>query len=212
MPVFVATPTLGREGRIPSESRHSVWLLAENKGCLMSDEPMVIDVLVSGSTFFQQHVTTTCLRAEMLADKLEASGSPADVQQVRQLWTEAELPSFCAQTWARVWSAVRNSAHAAKVMSRKERKALLILPEVITVFRGARRGGERGWSWTLDRAVAADFAVRYADPSDAPGTARLYVARVRRDDVVAYFEIGGEREVIIDPETIDWHAVGVEQL
>lgn len=167
------------------------------------------DLWDMGSEFFRQQVRDSCRVAVELAEQLEGGKADTVLPRVKNLWIEAELPSHCPQAWARLWAAVRRAPDPARVMSARERRTLRALADPVTVFRGARAGGERGWSWTLRRSVALEFAVRYTEPGDVASQARLCIARVHTTDVIAYFRLGGEDEVIIDPGSIDWDAVRI---
>lgn len=170
----------------------------------MTDDVAHHDPMATGSEAFQQQVRDSCRRATELADLLESGNDPRVLRQVRRAWIEAELPSHCPEAWARLWTAVQRSADPSRVMSGRDSRRLRALKDPVTVYRGARAGGERGWSWTLRRAVALDFALRYSACEDGSDHARLCVARVRTVDIIAYFTWGGEDEVIIDPHNIDW--------
>lgn len=83
-------------------------------------------------------------------------------------------------------------------MTRWERRQLSRLPERVPVFRGGITGGERGWSWTLHRDVAADFAVRYED-DDTALTPAVWSTHVDRSAIIALLSGGDEEEVILSP-------------
>lgn len=160
---------------------------------------------------FEQHVRTECERAETLAARIGVENVAPYKRRIRRAWVEAELPSRCPDAWARIWRAVAASS-ADRVMSRRERRFHAALPTVVTVYRGFSGEGARGWSWTLDRAVAADFAVRY-DESDGAGDSgepRVCTVQVERDAIIACLLVGGEEEVIIDPDRIDWSSARIE--
>ncbi len=178
----------------------------------MIDEPTGPDPLATGSEYFRKQVRDSCRKASEFADRIER-GEPAKVLPlVRRLWIEAELPSYCQESWSRLWSAVRSTDDPSRVMSGKERRRLAALPDPVTAYRGARAGGERGWSWTLTRSIAVEFAVRDEQPDDEAGVARVCTAPVPKTDIIALFQLGGEDELIVDPSTLDWGAVSIEKL
>ena len=169
--------------------------------------------MVAGSEAFERHVVEGCRRAGELADRIDAGHLATELRGVRSAWIETEMPSLCTDAWARVWDAVRTAPDPTRVMRWRERRRYRSLPGTVTVYRGAAPGGERGWSWTLDRGVAADFAVRYTEgDDDEPADARLCAAPVPRTDVLALFLHGGELEIVLDPGRLDWDAVEVETL
>lgn len=161
---------------------------------------------------FEQHLREGCRRAEAIAERIDAGHLASELPRVRAAWVEIELPSRCPKAWARIWDAVRSAPDPARVMRWRERRRYRSLPATVTVHRGASPGGERGWSWTLDRTVAEDFAVRYSLDDDEPADARLCTARVPRTDVLALFLHGGELEIVLDPRRLGWRGVEVEQL
>ena len=67
-----------------------------------------------------------------------------------------------------------------------------------------------GWSWTLDRSVAEDFARRYRE--DASDEALLVTADVDRAVVIAYLRSGGEDELILDPDALDWGTITITRV
>ena len=162
------------------------------------------DLWALSSDFFQQQVRESCRRAATLAELLEAGDDLNALPAIRTLWIEAELPSQCPREWSRLWAAVKRSAYRSRVMSPRERRVLGRLSDPVTVYRGALVGGERGWSWTLQKPVALDFAARYCGLENGIDQARLCIAEVHTADIIAYFELGDEDEVIIDPLSIDW--------
>ena len=160
---------------------------------------------------YLRQVRHGCRRACELADRIEA-GDVTALPLLKDAWIETELPSYCPDSWSRAWRAVRAAPDPSAVMSASERRRLRALPDRITVFRGVTAGGEHGWAWSVDRSVAEDFAVRYTGLGDDSDEPRLCIVEIHRSQVIAYFHIGHEHEVIIDPEEIDWSDVVVESL
>lgn len=80
-----------------------------------------------------------------------------------------------------------------EMMTPKERKTLDAMPNTITVYRGCARGNIRGWSWSLDRTVAAGFPFlnRYklAEPL-------LVTGIIHKRDVLALKMERKEQEII----------------
>lgn len=67
------------------------------------------------------------------------------------------------------------------------------LPDEIMIYRGiSKRGSIKALSWTLDMHKAEWFSQRFGKKS------RVYRAKIRREDVLAYFAGRGEYEVVVD--------------
>ncbi|MDO5627260.1 MAG: hypothetical protein Q4G43_02955 [Mobilicoccus sp.] len=163
------------------------------------------------SAAFEQQVRESCMKAERLATQL-ANGDGDALRSVRRAWIEAELPSRCMEAWQTIWEAVRTAGPTAPVMTATERRRYAAMPDPVTLFRGCSPGGEYGWSWTLDREVAIDFAHRYEEDT-APGDAALLcTVTVPTSLVIAYLRIGGEDEVIIDPCSLSDVGLSIETL
>lgn len=74
----------------------------------------------------------------------------------------------------------------------------------LAIYRGARLGGERGWSWSTDRDVAAWFARR---EHDCGTPAVLLRATIAPEYILGVFNDRNEAEVLIDPDGLEWSAV-----
>ena len=159
---------------------------------------------------YERHVRAGCELAEELAERMERAGVESLMRRIRRAWVEAELPSRWPDAWARIWRAVAE-ADPARVMSRRERRALSALPPTVTVYRGYSGEGARGWSWTRRRDVAEDFAVRYDEPGKA-GDPSVCVAELDTSTVIALLLLGNEEEVIIDPDRIEWTRARIEPI
>ncbi|MDO5513462.1 hypothetical protein [Corynebacterium sp.] len=152
---------------------------------------------------FEEHVRASCRVAEDLASRIDVDGAAALFPRIRRAWIEAEMPSRCPEAWARIWRAV-GDADPARVMSARELRALEDLPTTVTAYRGFCGDGARGWSWTPEREIAEDFAVRYDEP------AFLCAVTVGKDAIIVYLLDGDESELILDPELIDWDEARIE--
>lgn len=90
------------------------------------------------------------------------------------------------------------------LVSKEEQLLLRNLPEVVTVYRGVTRiheDGERDRSsWTLDKKVTRNFALRWARNVGEGG--HIYRGEINRDEILAYFDSRDEQEVICQPENI----------
>lgn len=86
-------------------------------------------------------------------------------------------------------------ADKSYLMSKREQKKFNALPEKVTIYRGVNNPGYKyGFSWTLDKRIAYWFANRYENKESY-----VYECTVDKKDLVCYFEIRNEEEVIIDP-------------
>lgn len=66
-------------------------------------------------------------------------------------------------------------------------------PETITVYRGCKEGqNENGYSYTTDESIASWFANRFNN-----GTPKVVELTVKKEDILAYTNSRGEKEVII---------------
>jgi hypothetical protein len=64
---------------------------------------------------------------------------------------------WSASRWLRTRLRAANRQHVECMMEPEEHKALRLLPETITVYRGAHAFNRWGLSWTLSRSVAVEF-------------------------------------------------------
>ncbi len=76
----------------------------------------------------------------------------------------------------------------------------------LAIYRGARLGGERGWSWSTDRDVAAWFARR---SHDFGTPAVLLSATIAPAYILGAFHDRNEAEVLIDPDGLEWSEVQI---
>ena len=84
-------------------------------------------------------------------------------------------------------------------MTESEERKLLSLPKQVDVFRGGQQANISGWSWTLDRSTAEQFA--FAGATDNRPLLAI-ASGLSSSAILAYIETDGIPEVIIDPFTI----------
>jgi len=84
-------------------------------------------------------------------------------------------------------------------MTESEEKKLLSLPKQVDVFRGGQQANISGWSWTLDRLTAEQYA--FAGATDNRPLLAI-ASDLSSSAILAYTETDGIPEVIIDPFTI----------
>lgn len=83
-------------------------------------------------------------------------------------------------------------------MSKGEQKKFNALPDKVIIYRGVNNPKYKyGFSWTLDKRIAYWFANRYENKESY-----VYECTVDKKDLICYFEIRNEKEVIIDPLTL----------
>lgn len=84
-------------------------------------------------------------------------------------------------------------------MKESERKRFETLPSVVNVFRGGQQSSIAGWSWTLNRQSAEQFARNNAT-DHRPLLA--VVTDLPSESVLAITENSEGTELIIDPLTV----------
>lgn len=129
---------------------------------------------------------------------------------VTDTWILCDAPGLAEDDWRYLFTDVYCSGKAS-MMSEAERTALAELPDPVPVFRGfTRDGGERGFSWTLDRKRAEWFALEFHNgprmemlfEDAAGGHPRLAVGCVAKRDLIALLLEREEREVLALPEDV----------
>lgn len=134
---------------------------------------------------------------------------------LRKLWTMAEIFLPDAAIWAKLLECKRKFRRL--IMNEAERTKLESMPGNFKVYRGyCHLGGEAGYSWTLSKAKARQFA-EYATGGRRAmcGADRFngqFVAfgTVNKDDVIAYFQDRSEKEIVVAPGKV--HGIEVEVL
>ncbi len=130
-------------------------------------------------------------------------------KEVSWLWTDSENIWQNLKDWRRVWRSKRPGRET--VMDDDERAKLQSLPDVIEVFRGTYLWPwmDRGLSWTLDRDRAIWFAYRFKPEHAEPS---LISGKVRKKNVLAYFDGRSEQEIVMLPERLITDSSHVEEL
>ena len=117
---------------------------------------------------------------------------------VGDFWTDSENIYQNFDEWLQLWEAETPGRESA--MDERERAALAAMPDVLTVHRGYQHEDSMmGLSWTLDHKRAIWFANRTRRP-DEPGY--VVTAKVRKEDVLAYFMGREEEEIVALPESL----------
>mgnify|MGYP000007562430 FL=1 len=84
-------------------------------------------------------------------------------------------------------------------MTESEERKLLSLPKQVDVFRGGQQANISGWSWTLDRSTAEQYA--FAGATDNRPLLAI-ASGLSSSAILAYIETDGIPEIIIDPFTV----------
>lgn len=69
-------------------------------------------------------------------------------------------------------------------------------PEIVTIYRGVRKCGKMGISWTLSKDKAIWFAQRYNKDEGI-----VYKAKIKSKGILYYID-SNEQEVIVDPKKL----------
>lgn len=125
--------------------------------------------------------------------------------------TDAEFSEYAADVWidsdnirqnTRQWEALWSSPRLIRdaMMNEDERTTLDELPDDVTVWQGHTSARHDGWSWTIRRTTAVEFAQRFAITEGS--RARVSEAVVPKSAILAYFGRRGEFEVIVDARAL----------
>lgn len=132
---------------------------------------------------------------------------PVFFESIKECLSEKDFAEILSNYWASFgitgmpktkflsWFQEANKSY---LMDKGERKVFDALPKEVTIYRGVDNPEYKyGFSWTLDKKVAQWFANR-----NESKRAYVYECIVDKEDLICYFEIRNEKEVIIDPETL----------
>ena len=110
-------------------------------------------------------------------------------------WVSTHETSINTWDWLRLFRDPRPGRH--QLMTQREQAALAAMPDVLTIYRGARPLLRYGLSWTTDKARAEWFANRCGG--------RVYTATIRKSSVFAYLnDDRSENEIVADVRTSKW--------
>lgn len=117
---------------------------------------------------------------------------------VADVWIDSENIWQNLDEWREVLLDERPSRHC--MMDEEEQTAFAALPDEIEIYRGCNLGvNEDGMSWTTDRSRAEWFAKRF-EREDFE--AIVIVAKVKKEDVIAYFTGRNESEILANDVTV----------
>jgi hypothetical protein len=125
---------------------------------------------------------------------------------VGDVWTDSENIWQHLDEWREAFSSDRPGREHLMVSEANdeladERSYLDSLPDIIKVYRGTSAPDSigSGLSWTLDRDKALFFAKRLKLRGQ---TARIISGKVRKENVIAFFDRREEKEIVCFPEHI----------
>jgi hypothetical protein len=135
-------------------------------------------------------------RAEYLLALIEANGVEALYPAIGSVWISVENIDRDYDLWQDIWSAVvGETGNNLAIMDDEDQAEYAALADTITIYRGFRsKGGEYGWSWTLDRKIAEWFAYRFT------GVPMIATATIPKVAALAYFGGRSESEIVVQPD------------
>jgi hypothetical protein len=114
-------------------------------------------------------------------------------------WVSTHETSINTWDWLRLFRRPRLGRH--QLMTHREQTALAAMPDVLTMYCGARPWLRYGLCWTIEKARKEWFANRCGG--------RVYTATLRKPSVIAYLsDHRSENEIVADSH-IDLDAVGL---
>lgn len=126
-----------------------------------------------------------------VADRLD---DVAYWRELGYLWIDSENIADNHDLWRDLLQDENRCAQRSQIMTADERAVWAALPDRVRVYRGFNEPGRAlGMSWSLKRAVAQRFALRFG----YSGATRIATGFVSKAEVVAYFARRGEDEVVV---------------
>lgn len=110
------------------------------------------------------------------------------------MWSYVEFPNADPNVTQKEYVSMFLKADKQRLMTPEEYAIWKSLPDEITVYRGVSgEGAVKKLSWTLSRKKAEWFANRWNQKG------RVYQAKIKKEDVLAYFGERGEAEIVLNP-------------
>lgn len=127
-------------------------------------------------------------------------------ETVFNTYTGVEFTTCDSDVWLDLMDGAQ--AHKDKFMSEDELSVIQSLPDVVTVYRGAKEDtNEMGISFSLDYKKAEWFAQRF----DSDSSPVVVEAKVKKEDILAYLENRGESEIIFDnAKALSWNVYNLD--
>ncbi len=139
---------------------------------------------------------------------------PVFFESIKEYLSEKDFAKILADYWAAYgiidapneeYLAWFREANKSYLMSKGEQKKFNALPEKVSIYRGVNNPEYKyGFSWTIDKRVALWFANRCENKESY-----VYECTVDKRDLLCYFEIRNEKEVIVDPWTLEKYKIEV---
>ena len=129
--------------------------------------------------------------------------SADDLSKVlRFIWCTTEFPNGDPNLSKAKLCKLFSECVPSELMTPDELQAYEQFPDIVHVYRGVRTGLERdahSLSWTINPQKAAWFAHRF---NTAEKQGIVFEADSSKSDILAYFDIGGEDEVVVRPSKL----------
>lgn len=139
---------------------------------------------------------------------------PTFFESIKEYLSEKDYAEILVEYWAApgitdvpkdkflLWFEEANKAY---LMDKREQKKFDKLPERVTIYRGVNNPEFRyGFSWTIDKRIANWFANRYEGKQSY-----VYECTVDKKDLLCYFDIRNEKEVIINPSVLKRYKIRI---
>lgn len=111
------------------------------------------------------------------------------------IWTYVEFPNRDKNISKKDFVKLFKKANKKYLMDKNERKKYDNFSEEIVIYRGTTNDDYKALSWTLDENIAKFFANRW-------GEGQIYEAKIKKQDVLAYFDSRNEKEIVVNYEKI----------
>lgn len=120
-----------------------------------------------------------------------------DLSLLAEMWTRVEYPNNCPDVSLYTFVKAFKNADKDILMSRKEQRVLRCLPDEIVIYRGVKpKARVDALSWSLSYETAKWFADRFEE------NGVVYRARIKKQDVLAYFDNFGKSEIVVQPSKL----------
>lgn len=114
-----------------------------------------------------------------------------------EMWTRVEFPNNSPDCSIQSFVTAFSNSDKTILMNEKERKLLSELPDEVVVYRGVKPNAKvKALSWTLSHDTAKWFADRFEK------NGIVYRARIKKEDILAYFDGCGESEIVVRPSKL----------
>lgn len=112
---------------------------------------------------------------------------------LKEIWCHTEFPNADKNVSVDESLEIFKNIDKSRIMTTYEKMKLRSLPDEVTIYRGThKKNNSNALSWTDDYDSALWFAKRF----DSNGY--VLEATIKKEDIIAYFDIRNESELIID--------------